>query len=114
MLVNSALTSDHVVVVRIIQVFDSFELRQKQDAPAGSVPPASWASGTARRPVEEIFPRSALTMYSTVSPDFLQRRGTPTNCLISIGRTLAQTWSRERRCGLNIILACYKRFEPVR
>lgn len=56
-----------IVVVRVLQVFDTLELRQKEDAPAGSTPPASWASGAGRRPVEEIFPRSALTLYSTVS-----------------------------------------------
>lgn len=71
------------VIVRVLQVFDSFELRQKEDAPTGAAPPSSWTTGAGRRPVEEIFPRSALTIYSTVSVCRLSAsRWNPPHCNI--------------------------------
>jgi hypothetical protein len=53
-----------VVVVRILQIFDTFELRQEQDAPEGSQPPHEWRSMGGRHAVERIWPRAALTMFS--------------------------------------------------
>jgi hypothetical protein len=52
-------------MVRILQVFDGFELRQ-DDAPAGSIPPASWKHRGGRASIEKAWPLSAITLYSNV------------------------------------------------
>lgn len=51
------------VVIRILQNFDTFEIRQ-EDAPVGSQPPAEWKLKGGRHAVEKIWPMSALTMHS--------------------------------------------------
>lgn len=52
------------MVVRILQTFDTLELRQELDAPEGSKPPNKWRSMGGRHAVERIWPRAALTMFS--------------------------------------------------
>ena len=53
------------VMVRLLQVFDSFELHQ-EDAPAGSIPPASWKHLGGRASIEKVWLLSAVTTYSKV------------------------------------------------
>ncbi|KAF8308485.1 cytochrome P450 monooxygenase CYP63 [Clavulina sp. PMI_390] len=53
------------VTVRILQAFDSFQLRQREDAPAGSLPPDAWTKATGQRQaVEKIWPAAGVTLYS--------------------------------------------------
>ncbi len=53
-------------MVKLLQNFDTFELRQEQDAPEGSLPPASWKKTTGRAVYEQIWPRNAVTLYAKV------------------------------------------------
>ncbi len=53
-------------MVKLLQNFDTFELRQKQDAPEGSRPPAFWKETSGRAVFEQIWPRTAVTLYSKV------------------------------------------------
>ncbi len=53
-------------MVKLLQNFDTFELRQKQDAPEGSLPPASWKKTTGRAVYEQVWPRTAVTLYAKV------------------------------------------------
>ncbi|KAF9506189.1 hypothetical protein BS47DRAFT_1305586 [Hydnum rufescens UP504] len=60
---NFAYNEASFIMVRILQVFDGFELRQ-DDAPAGSTPPASWKHRGGRASIEKAWPLSAVTLYS--------------------------------------------------
>jgi len=61
---NFAYNEASFVMVKLLQNFDTFELRQKQDAPEGSIPPAFWKNLKGRAAYEQIWPRAAVTMYS--------------------------------------------------
>ncbi len=54
-------------MIRLLQVFESFTLCQKEDAPPGACPPASWKEGKGRKAIEQIWPQNAVTLYSKVS-----------------------------------------------
>lgn len=58
-----ALNEGSFVLVRMLQNFSSFDLAMDA-APAGSCPPEEWAHGTGRKPLEKIWPKSAVTLYS--------------------------------------------------
>jgi len=60
---NFAYNEASFIMVRILQVFDGFELRQ-DDAPAGSTPPALWKHRGGRASIEKAWPLSAVTLYS--------------------------------------------------
>ena len=53
-------------MVKLLQNFDTFELRQKQDAPYGSLPPAFWKETSGRAIFEQIWPRAAVTLNAKV------------------------------------------------
>ena len=53
-------------MVKVLQNFDTFELRQKQDAPEGSLPPSFWKNLKGRAAYEQIWPRNAVTLYAKV------------------------------------------------
>jgi len=61
---NFAYNEASFVMVKLLQNFDTFELRQKQDAPEGSIPPASWKKTTGRAVYEQVWPRTAVTLYA--------------------------------------------------
>ncbi|KAG8917235.1 hypothetical protein FRC01_002588, partial [Tulasnella sp. 417] len=52
------------VMVRLMQLFDRFTLAQKEAAPASALPPASWENANGRKPIEEAWPKNAITIYS--------------------------------------------------
>ncbi|KAG8940266.1 hypothetical protein FRC04_005448 [Tulasnella sp. 424] len=54
------------VMVRLMQLFDRFTLAQKEAAPNSALPPASWKKSKGRKPIEEAWPRNAMTLYSKV------------------------------------------------
>ncbi|GAB1524776.1 hypothetical protein RhiTH_007931 [Rhizoctonia solani] len=58
-----ALNEASFVLTRLLQNFTGFELAMNA-APEGSCPPAEWAQGTGRKPLEKIWPKSAVTLYS--------------------------------------------------
>jgi len=58
-----AINEGSFVLVRLLQNFSRFELAMDA-APAGARPPAEWAQGTGRKPLEKIWPKSAVTLYS--------------------------------------------------
>ncbi|QRV82734.1 cytochrome P450 family protein [Ceratobasidium sp. AG-Ba] len=58
-----ALNEGSFVLIRLLQSFSRFELAMDA-APPGSCPPAEWAQGTGRKPLEKIWPKSAVTLYS--------------------------------------------------
>ncbi|CEL62811.1 Cytochrome P450 52E2 OS=Candida apicola GN=CYP52E2 PE=3 SV=1 [Rhizoctonia solani AG-1 IB] len=58
-----ALNEASFVLTRLLQNFSAFELAMDA-APEGSCPPAEWAQGTGRKPLEKIWPKSAVTLYS--------------------------------------------------
>ncbi|KAF8331890.1 cytochrome P450 [Cantharellus anzutake] len=51
------------MLIRILQIFDTFTLRQQEDAPPGSCPPPSWKGCLGRKGLEQIFPKASLTLY---------------------------------------------------
>ncbi len=53
-------------MVKLLQNFDTFELRQNQDAPEGSLPPAFWKKTSGRAVFEQIWPRAAVTLFAKV------------------------------------------------
>jgi len=61
---NFAYNEASFLMVRLLQAFESFELRQSEDAPPGSLPPAAWKDRGGRAPIEKVWPRVAVTMYS--------------------------------------------------
>lgn len=62
---NYAYNEASFMMIRILQIFDSFTLRQKEDAPPGACPPSSWKdSGKGRKAIEQIWPQNAVTLYS--------------------------------------------------
>ncbi|KAF8308491.1 cytochrome P450 monooxygenase CYP63 [Clavulina sp. PMI_390] len=62
---NFAYNQASFVTVRILQVFDSFQLRQREDAPAGSLPPQEWQQAVnQRQAIEQIWPAAGVTLYS--------------------------------------------------
>lgn len=54
------------MLVRILQTFDTFELRQKEDAPVGSTPVPE-RQGVGRYAIEQVCPRQAVTLYFKAS-----------------------------------------------
>ncbi|KAF8337360.1 cytochrome P450 monooxygenase CYP63 [Cantharellus anzutake] len=52
------------VIIRLLQVFDSFELRQKDGAPPGSCPPDSWRNAGGRKAIEQVWPRVAVALFA--------------------------------------------------
>ena len=52
-------------MIRLLQVFDRFELRQG-DAPPGSLPPPSWKNGPGRERIEKVWPQSSITLFAKV------------------------------------------------
>ncbi|KAG8699115.1 hypothetical protein FRC09_006833 [Ceratobasidium sp. 395] len=58
-----ALNEGSFVLIRLLQNFSRFELAMDA-APPGSSPPAEWAQGTGRKPLEKVWPKSAVTLYS--------------------------------------------------
>lgn len=67
---NFAYNEASFVMVRIMQAFEGFELRQAEDAPKGSNPPEFWQERKGRNKVEKIWPVAAITMFSKVCPFF--------------------------------------------
>ncbi|KAG8931585.1 hypothetical protein FRC00_000718 [Tulasnella sp. 408] len=59
------------VMIRLMQLFDRFTLAQKEAAPASALPPAAWKTAGGRKPVEEAWPKNAITLYSKVG-DYLR------------------------------------------
>ena len=53
-------------LVRFLQNFDRMELAFDAQ-PADARPPAEWASGTGRKGIEKIIPKSSLTLFVKVS-----------------------------------------------
>jgi hypothetical protein len=58
-------------MVKILQVFDGFELHQ-EDAPPGSLPPSSWKDKGGRAAIEKVWPLSTITLFSKVRIDPLE------------------------------------------
>ncbi|KAF8329542.1 cytochrome P450 monooxygenase CYP63 [Cantharellus anzutake] len=61
---NFAYNEASFVIVRLLQNFDTFELRQEEDAPQGSCPLPHWKEGRGRKRVERVWPREGVTLYS--------------------------------------------------
>ncbi|KAF8308493.1 cytochrome P450 monooxygenase CYP63 [Clavulina sp. PMI_390] len=62
---NFAYNQASFLTVRILQAFESFQLRQREDAPAGSLPPQDWeTSKHPRQATEKIWPATGITLYS--------------------------------------------------
>ncbi|KAF8308480.1 cytochrome P450 monooxygenase CYP63 [Clavulina sp. PMI_390] len=62
---NFAYNQASFLTVRILQAFDSFQLRQREDAPPGSIPPEAWKEANGQRQaVEQIWPAAGVTLYS--------------------------------------------------
>ncbi|KAF8308490.1 cytochrome P450 [Clavulina sp. PMI_390] len=62
---NFAYNQASFLTVRILQAFDSLQLRQREDAPPGSLPPQAWAKAkNQRQATEQIWPAAGLTLYS--------------------------------------------------
>ncbi|KAG8897440.1 hypothetical protein FRC01_011339, partial [Tulasnella sp. 417] len=59
------------VMVRLMQLFDRFTLAQQEAAPASALPPASWKNSNGRKPMEEVWPKGAITIYSKVRQCYL-------------------------------------------
>ena len=57
-----------LVLVRILQTFDMFQLYQKEDAPVGSTPPPEPQDAGGRYAVEQACPRQAVALYFKASP----------------------------------------------
>ena len=74
-------------MVKLLQNFDSFELRQEQDAPEGSRPPAFWKNTKGRAAYEQIWPRVAVTLYAKVH-SFGPHVERETNCQIIPNRVV--------------------------
>jgi len=51
------------VLIRLLQVLDSFELCQKEDAPPGSYPQESWRNASGRKSMEQVWPRAAVALF---------------------------------------------------
>lgn len=49
-------------LIRLLQAFSSISFAP--DADPGSLPPASWATGEARRPIERVWLKAHLTLYA--------------------------------------------------
>ncbi|KAF8340599.1 cytochrome P450 [Cantharellus anzutake] len=61
---NFAYNQASFVMVKLLQNFDTFDLRQKQDAPEGAIPPESWKNLTGRAAYEQVWPRNVVTLYA--------------------------------------------------
>lgn len=53
-------------LIRLLQTFSGISFAP--DADPDSLPPASWATGEARRPIERVWLKAHLTLYANVSP----------------------------------------------
>ena len=54
-----------IFLIRLLQSFSSIGFAP--DADPGSLPPASWATGEARRPIEKVWLKAHFTLYANVS-----------------------------------------------
>ncbi|KAF8314507.1 cytochrome P450 [Clavulina sp. PMI_390] len=62
---NFAYNEASFLVIRILQNFESFQIRQREDAPAGCLPPMEWKEKPGhRQAVEEVWPKVAPTLHS--------------------------------------------------
>ncbi|KAF8332801.1 cytochrome P450 monooxygenase CYP63 [Cantharellus anzutake] len=52
-----------IMLIRILQICDTFTLRQEQDAPPGSCPPESWKGAPGRKGIEQVWPKTAITLF---------------------------------------------------
>ena len=55
-------------LIRLLQTFSGISFAP--DADPNSLPPSSWATGEARRPVEKVWLKTHLTLYANVSAIF--------------------------------------------
>jgi hypothetical protein len=53
-------------MVRLLQVFDHFELHQ-EDGPPGSIPPVAWQNQPGRAPVEKVWLGSSVVLFAKVA-----------------------------------------------
>ncbi|KAF8340618.1 uncharacterized protein EI90DRAFT_2906526 [Cantharellus anzutake] len=84
---NFAYNEASFVMVKLLQNFDTFELRQKQDAPEGALPPEFWKNLSGRAACEQVWPQNAITLYAKVrTRAFLIRR--ETNIHFQTGRSM--------------------------
>ncbi|KAF8338716.1 cytochrome P450 [Cantharellus anzutake] len=60
---NFAYNQASFIMIRILQTFDTFTLRQQEDAPDGSCPPASWRGAPGRKGIEAIWPKMAVSLF---------------------------------------------------
>ena len=59
------------MIIRLLQSFSTIAL-DRHAQPPESRPPSHWStSTTGRKAIEQIFPKSHLTMYTAVGPVFL-------------------------------------------
>ncbi|KAG8882384.1 hypothetical protein FRB98_003737 [Tulasnella sp. 332] len=54
------------VIIRLLQVFDTFTLAQSECAPLDTLPPKEWKSREGRQATEEFWPGQLLTVYAKV------------------------------------------------
>ncbi|KAF8338717.1 cytochrome P450 monooxygenase CYP63 [Cantharellus anzutake] len=60
---NFAYNQASFIMIRILQTFDTFTLRQQEDAPDGSCPPASWRGAPGRKGIETIWPKMSISLF---------------------------------------------------
>jgi len=60
---NFAYNEASFMIIRVLQMFDTFTLRQKEDGPSQSCPPASWEGASGRKGFEKVCPRMSLTLF---------------------------------------------------
>ncbi|KAF8313151.1 cytochrome P450 [Cantharellus anzutake] len=60
---NFAYNQASFIMIRILQAFDTFTLRQQEDAPDGSCPPASWRGAPGRKGIETIWPKMCISLF---------------------------------------------------
>ncbi|KAG8962385.1 hypothetical protein FRC05_005356 [Tulasnella sp. 425] len=70
------------VLVRLLQKFSQISLAQNEAAPTSALPPASWKEAKGRKPVEKVWPKTALTLYTK-----FPKRSSPGINYASLGRT---------------------------
>ncbi|KAG9002988.1 hypothetical protein FRB93_011275 [Tulasnella sp. JGI-2019a] len=61
---DMALLQVTFMATRLVQHFGGFTLAQVESAPEGALPPTSWKSAGGRKGEEEVWPRSALSMFA--------------------------------------------------
>ncbi len=80
-----------LVLIRLLQVFDSFELCQKEDAPPGSYPHESWQNTSGRKSMERIWPRAAVALFAQVRFTLSERLRPDYGYALLSGRFMDQT-----------------------